>query len=139
MFLNPDSIVALEAASKTIDTVSLAEFGSFTVEWHALTARTHDVTFGLLADNMINTLNKEYPKQVWQALVTFPMLSSSNSVFYLHQGTAESSAEFPIGGPLASALLQGGKSDARVSIFRPFCPRGSTDILGDISKATHIQ
>lgn len=46
------------------ETVALSEFGSFFLEWHALSARTGDVTYGVLADNMINTLKTQYPEQV---------------------------------------------------------------------------
>ena len=44
--------------------VSLAEFGSFTLEWHALSARTGDPVYGRLADNFISSLAQRYPEQV---------------------------------------------------------------------------
>ncbi len=64
VFLNPHSLETMRAKGNKPDTVSLAEFGSFTLEWHALSARTGKPEYGVQADSIINGLNQRYPKQV---------------------------------------------------------------------------
>ena len=44
--------------------VSLAEFGSFMLEWHALSVRTGDLAYGQLADELVSALAQRYPEQV---------------------------------------------------------------------------
>jgi hypothetical protein len=49
--------------------VSLAEFGSFMLEWHALSARTGNPAYARLADDFIGALARRYPDQVGGLLV----------------------------------------------------------------------
>ena len=64
VFLNPHSLETMRAKANTPETVSLAEFGSFSLEWHALSARTGKPEYGIQADKIIDGLNQRYPKQV---------------------------------------------------------------------------
>ena len=63
-FLLPDSIEAARAKAIAPDTLGLAEFASFMVEWHALAARTNKIAYADVADNLVYLLRQRYPKQV---------------------------------------------------------------------------
>lgn len=63
VFLSPHSMEAMRAKGNMPETVSLAEFGSFTLEWHVLSARTGKQAYKVQADKIINGLNQRYPKQ----------------------------------------------------------------------------
>ncbi|CAL8463954.1 g3489 [Coccomyxa elongata] len=65
VFLNPHSLETMRAKGNKPETVSLAEFGSFTLEWHALSARTGKLEYGVQADSIIYGLNQRYPKQAF--------------------------------------------------------------------------
>ncbi len=64
VFLNLHSLETMRAKGNKPETVSLAEIGSFTLEWHALSARTGKPAYGVQADSIINGLNQRYAKQV---------------------------------------------------------------------------
>ena len=63
-FLLPDSIEAARAKAIAPDTVGLAEFASFMVEWRALAARTSNAAYADVADDLVDLLRQRYPKQV---------------------------------------------------------------------------
>ena len=69
VFLNLHSLETMRAKGNKPETVSLAEIGSFTLEWHALSARTGKPAYGVQADSILNGLNQRYPKQVSSLLV----------------------------------------------------------------------
>ena len=73
VFLNPHSLETIRAKANMPETVSLAEFGSFTLEWHALSVRTGKPEYGLLADKVLNGLNQRYPKQASSGLLPIVM------------------------------------------------------------------
>ena len=72
LFLQPWSALAVRERAKAPDTVSLAEFGSFTLEWHALSARTGNPGYAVLADHFIDNMAQRYPKQARTSLWVLP-------------------------------------------------------------------
>ena len=63
-FLEPFSAMAVkERAVANID-VSLAEFGSFMVEWLALSSRSGKAAYADYAERFVQALDKRFPKQV---------------------------------------------------------------------------
>ena len=63
-FLLPDSEEAAKARAKAEATVGLAEFASFTVEWHALAARTGNASYADVADHVVHMLQQRHPQKV---------------------------------------------------------------------------
>ena len=64
LFLDESGALALKERAKANMDVSLAEFGSFMVEWLALSARTGNPAYAEFAESFVEALDKRYPKQV---------------------------------------------------------------------------
>lgn len=71
-FLLPGSEEAVKARASTPKTVGLAEFASFMVEWHALSARTGNASYADVADHVVHMLHQRHPKQARPDLYAFP-------------------------------------------------------------------